>query len=127
MSLELASYDRNEKEQLKKLLAQKENVFLAWVIRNYITNAKFPVRLAVRNIEEGITPERYYLELAGLGWGSIKDILEIRIETLDLYGYGDPDGEQEETVSVYRKLSNGAKAAVRDLQKTRFHALFEEV
>jgi hypothetical protein len=125
--LELASYDLNEKRQFKELLAKRENVFLAWVIRNYITDAKFPVRLAVRNIEEENTPEGYYLELAGLGWGGIQDILEIRVETLDLYVYADPDGEQEETAKTYRSLSDGAKKAVRDLQKTRFQALFEEV
>lgn len=94
-------------------------------MRNYITGAKFPVRLAVRNIEEGNSPEGYYLELASLGWGSIQDILEIKVEALDLYGYSKPDGENEETVLIYRKLSNEAREALEDLQRTRFHALFE--
>ena len=96
---------------------------MAGVMHYYITNAKLPVRLVVRNVEKENTPEGYYLELAGLGWGRIQDILDIRDETLDLYGYGDPDGEKEETVGIYRTLSDGAKAAVRDLQKTRFHAV----
>lgn len=105
---------------------QRENIFLVWVIRNYITDAKFPVRFAIRNIEEGNTPEGYYLELESLGWGSIQDILKIRIESLDIYGHGELEEEKEETVQIYRKLPNGTKETLKDSKKTRTRALFEK-
>jgi len=73
--LGFAGYSRREKESLLPILLEQEKVFLGWLIRNHLTKADFPIRLAVKNIQEGNETESKYMGLAELGWKKVVKLL----------------------------------------------------
>ena len=123
------SYKHNEKKNLVKLIEKNQEQFLAWIISNYITAAKFPVRLAVKNIREGNETEDQYLELARLGWGITAELASVNENDLSMWDLGlDEDYEdQEELIQVYKKLSKSAKKKIEKLKETTFAEIFEDI
>ncbi|NQS90904.1 MAG: hypothetical protein HQ574_00725 [Chloroflexi bacterium] len=123
------SYKHNEKKNLVKLIEKNQVQFLAWVIRNHITDAKFPVRLAVKNLKDGNETEDKYLELARLGWGITAQLASLSENDLSMWELGlDEDYEdQEELIKVYKKLSKQAKKALNKLRDTNFADKVDEV
>ncbi len=75
-------YTQKQKEKLLPEINNKETYFLAWVMRNHITGASFPVRLAVKNLQENNTTESKYLSLASKGWERINHLLGDDFELL---------------------------------------------
>jgi hypothetical protein len=119
------SYKHNEKKKLVKLIEKDQEQFLAWVIRNHITAAKFPVRLAVKNLKAGNETEDQYLELARLGWEISAQLASVNENDLSMWDLGlDDDYEdQEELIQVYKKLSKPAKKILTKLNNTDFSNL----
>ena len=75
-------YTQKQKEKLLPEINKKETYFLAWLMRNHITGANFPVRLAVKNLQENNTTESKYLSLASKGWERIYQLLTDDFELL---------------------------------------------
>jgi len=127
--LGFGSYKHNEKKNLVKLIEKNQEIFLAWIIRNHITEAKFPVRLAVKNIQEGNITEDQYLELARLGWGITAQLSSVNESVLSMWDLGlDEDYEdQKELIKTYKKLSKAAKKEINKLRETAFKEIYENV
>ncbi len=127
--LGFGSYKHNEKKKLVELIEKNQELFLAWFIRNHITAARFPVRLAVKNIQEGNVTEDQYLELAAQGWGITAQLASVNVHTLDIWELGVIDNyeDQEDLIQVYGKLSKPAKKEIEKLRETRYSEIFENV
>lgn len=127
--LGFGSYKHNEKKNLVKLIEKNQEIFLAWIIRNHITEAKFPVRLAVKNIQEGNITEDQYLELARLGWGITAQLARVNENVLSMWDLGlDEDYEdQEELIGVYKNLSKPAKKEVAKLGDTSYREICHDI
>jgi hypothetical protein len=69
-------------------------MFFGWLIRNHLTKADFPIRLAMKNIQEGNEPESKYMSLAELGWKKVVRLLMSDYFWLD-GGVGDFDQIQK--------------------------------
>lgn len=125
--LGFGSYKHNEKKKLVELIEKNQEIFLAWIIRNHITAAKFPVRLAVKNVQEGNETEDQYLELARFGWGITAQLASVSENDLSLWELGiyDDYEDQEELIQVYKKLSKPAKKELKKLGETDFSLLVE--
>ena len=123
------SYKHSEKKKLVELIKKNQVQFLAWFIRNHITTAKFPVHLAVKNIQEGNSTEDQYLELAALGWGSILQLVSVNENDLSMWDLGviDDNEDQNELIQVYKKLSKSAKREIEKLRKTSYSEIVENV
>jgi hypothetical protein len=104
-------------------------MFLSWIIRNHITAAKFPVRLAVKNIQEGNETEDQYLDLARLGWGITAQLASVSEHDLSMWGLGlDDDYEdQEYLIQVYKKLSKPAKKELIKLRDTNYGVMCNDI
>ena len=92
--LGFAGYSRREKESLLPILLKQEKMFFGWLIRNHLTKADFPIRLAMKNIQEGNEPESKYMSLAELGWKKVVKLLMSDYFWLD-GGVGDFDQIQK--------------------------------
>ncbi len=127
--LGFGSYKRNEKKELVELIKKNQELFLAWILRNHITSAKFPVRLAVKNIQEGNTTEEHYLELAALGWSITAELARVNEHDLSMWELGmyDHDEDQEKLVQAYKKLSSPAKKELMKLRETSYTQMFENI
>ena len=123
------SYKHTEKKKLVELIKENQVQFLAWFIRNHITAAKFPVHLAVKNIQEGNATEDQYLELAALGWGSILQLVGVNENDLSMWDLGviDDYEDQNELIQVYQKLSKTAKKEIEKLRETSYSEIVENV
>ena len=102
---------------------------MVWIIRNHITAAKFPVRLAVKNLQEGNTTEDQYLELARLGWKISAQLASVSENDLRMWelGLDDDYEDQEELIQVYKKLSKPAKKELKDIRETGYSQLYKNV
>jgi len=127
--LGFGSYKHSEKKKLIELINKNQELFLAWVIRNHITEAKFPVRLAVRNIQEGNETEDQYLEIAGLGWEIATDMVRVSEHDMDMWEMGifEEDEGREYLTEIFGRLSKMAKKTIKDLQETDFLQMVENV
>ncbi len=127
--LGFGSYKHNEKKKLVELINKNQKLFLAWIFRNHITAAKFPVRLAVSNLKEGNITEDHYLELAELGWGITAQLARMNEHDLSMWELGiyDNDEDQEKLVQAYKYLSAPAKKELTKLRETSYPQLFENV
>ena len=127
--LGFGSYKRNEKKNLVKLIEKNQELFLAWIIRNHITAAKFPVRLAVKNIQEGNTTEDQFLELASLGWEISAQLARVNEHDLGMWEMGiyDDFEDQEKLIKVYKNLSKLAKKELMKLRETSYTQMFENI
>ncbi|MGB2956309.1 MAG: hypothetical protein WBB64_10130 [Anaerolineales bacterium] len=127
--LGFGSYKHNEKKKIIVLIKKTPELFLAWIIRNHITAAKFPVRLAVKNLQEGNSTEDQYLELARLGWEISAQLASVYENDLSMWELGlDEDYEdQEELIQAYKKLSKPAKKGINKLRETDYSQLVENV
>jgi hypothetical protein len=127
--LGFGSYKHNEKKKLVKLINKNQKLFLAWILRNHITAAKFPVRLAVSNLKEGNITEDHYLELAELGWGITAQLARMNEHDLSMWELGiyDHEEDQEKLVQAYKELSALAKKELTKLRETSYFQLFENV
>ena len=127
--LGFGSYKHTEKKKLVELIEKNQELFLAWFIRNHITVAKFPVRLAVKNIQEGNVTEDQYLELATLGWGITAQLASVNENDLSMWGLGvyEENEDQEDLIQVYKKLSKTAKKEMEKLRETGYSEIFENV
>jgi hypothetical protein len=133
--LGFGSYKLNEKKKLVELISKNQEIFLAWIIRNHITAAKFPVRLAVKNIQEKNVTEDQYLELARLGWGIVVELVRASENisddgrgTLRLSFYDDDDHlEYGYLIEFFRELSNPAKKEIKKLRETNFAEMVDNV
>ena len=127
--LGFGSYKHNEKKNLVEVISKNQDIFLAWIIRNHTTAAKFPVRLAVKNIQEGNETEVQYLEIAKLGWGIAAEMVRVSEHVLDLWKMGifdDIEG-REYLAETFRKLSKPAGKAIKNLKETEFILMVENV
>jgi len=127
--LGFGSYKHNEKKKLVELIEKNQNIFLAWIIRNHITAAKFPVRLAVKNVQEGNETEDQYIELAALGWGITAQLARVNENDLSMWELGmyDDYEDQENLIQVYKKLSKPAKKELMRLRETGYYQLYKNV
>ncbi len=127
--LGFGSYKHNEKKNLVELIEKNQELFLAWIIRNHITDAKFPVRLAVKNIQEGNTTEDHYLELATLGWEISAQLARVSEHDLGMWELGvyDDYEDQEDMIQVYKNLSKTAIKELGKLRETGYYQLFKNV
>ena len=127
--LGFGSYKHNEKKDIIKLIEKSPELFLAWIIRNHITAAKFPVRLAVKNLQEGNSTEDQYLELASLGWEISAQLANVSEDDLSMWelGLDDDYEDQEELIRVYMKLSKPARKEIKKLRETDYSQLVENV
>ena len=127
--LGFGSYKHNEKKNLANLIEKNMELFLAWIIRNHITEAKFPVRLAVKNIQEGNVTEDHYLEIARLGWSVSAQLARVNENELSMWGLGLDDGyeDQEDLIQSYQKLSKIAKQEIGKLRETNYSQLIENI
>lgn len=127
--LGFGSYKKTEKKNIIALIKNKHTLFLAWIIRNHITAADFPVRLAVSNIKEENVTEEKYLELAALGWRTNAHLVKVNEHDLSMWDLGVFDGyeDQEELFQIYKELSSPAKRELVKLRETNFVELFENV
>jgi len=127
--LGFGSYKHNEKKNLVELIEKNQNMFLAWIIRNHITDAKFPVRLAVKNVQEGNSTEDQYLELAAHGWGITARLARVNENDLSMWEIGvyDDYEDQEDLIQVYKKLSKMAKKELMRLRETGYFQLYRNV
>jgi len=127
--LGFGSYKHNEKKNLANIIINNQEIFLAWIMRNHITNAKFPVRLAVKNLQEGNETEDHYLEIAKLGWGIAAEMVRVREHEMDMWTMGiiDEDEGSEYLSEIFRKLSKLAIKAIKDLKETNFEQMVENV
>ncbi len=127
--LGFGSYKHNEKKKLVPLIEKNHDLFLAWIIRNHITAAKFPVRLAVKNVQEGNVTEDQYLELAALGWGITAQLASVNENDLSMWEVGMVEDyeDQEELIQVYKRLSKPAIKAIKKLKETDFKQLVDNV
>ena len=127
--LGFGSYKHNEKKNLVELISKNQEIFLAWIIRNHITAAKFPVRLAVKNIQEGNEAEVQYLEIAKLGWGIAAEMVRVSENDMDLWKMGifdDIEG-REFLAETFRNISKPAGKTIKNLKKTEFILMVENV
>jgi len=124
--LGFGSYKHNEKKKLVELIEKNQEMFLAWIIRNHITAAKFPVRLAVKNVQEGNTTEDQYLELAKLGWEITAQLASVSENDLSMWelGLDDDYEDQEELIQVYKKLSKPARKELSKQRETGYYQLY---
>ena len=127
--LGFGSYKRNKKKNFVELIEKNQKLFLAWILRNHITAAKFPVRLAVSNVQEGNTTEDQYLELASLGWEISAQLARVNEHDLSMWEIGvyDDYEDQEELIQVYKKLSKPAKKELMKLRETSYTQMFENI
>ena len=127
--LGFGSYKHNEKKNLVKVIEENQEIFLAWIIRSHITEAKFPVRLAVKNVKEGNETEDQYLELARLGWGITARLASVSEYTLSDWDMGleEDYGDREELIRVYKNLSKTAKKEIEKLRETGYAEIFENI
>ena len=127
--LGFGSYKHNEKKKLANIIINNQDNFLAWIMRNHITNAKFPVRLAVNNIQEGNETEDQYIEIAKLGWGIAAEMVRVSEHDMDMWKMGifDDDEGQEYLAEIFRGLSILAIKVIKDLKETNFKHLVENV
>jgi len=127
--LGFGSYKHNEKKNLTNIIINNQEIFLAWIMRNHITNAKFPVRLAVKNIQEGNETEDQYIEIAKLGWGIAAEMVRVSEHDMDMWKMGifDDDEGQEYLAEIFRKLSKPAGKAIKNLKETEFILMVENV
>ena len=127
--LGFGSYKHNEKKKLIELIKKNQELFLAWIIRNHITAAKFPVRLAVKNIQEGNETEDQYLELAILGWGITAQLAQVNENDLSMWELGvyEENEDQEDLIQVYKKLSKPAKKELIKMGGTNFPQIYENI
>mgnify|MGYP006291326313 CR=1 FL=1 len=88
-------FSQKEKNKLIPEINKKETLFLAWVMRNHLTGADFPARLAIRNMQENNTTESKYLKLASKGWERVFELLKDDFELLN---------EKEEIQEIIKKL-----------------------
>jgi hypothetical protein len=123
--LGFGSYKHNEKKKIIELIEKEPELFLAWIIRNHITAAKFPVRLAVKNIQEGNETEDQYLEIARLGWEISAQLASVSENDLSMWELGIYDyyEGQDELIQVYKKLSKMAKKELMRLRETGYFQL----
>jgi len=123
------SYKHTEKKKLVELIEENQVQFLAWFIRNHITTAKFPVHLAVKNIQEGNETEDQYLELAALGWGIIAQLASVNENDLSMWELGvyEENEDKEDLIQVYKKLSKSAKKEIEKLRETSYSEIVENV
>jgi len=123
------SYKHTEKKKLVEVIEKNQVQFLAWFIRNQITAAKFPVRLAVKNIQEGNETEEQYLELARLGWRINAQLAGVSENDLSMWELGvyEENEDQEDLIQVYKKLSKRAKKELNKLRDTEFEEMFEDI
>ena len=127
--LGFGSYKHTEKKKLVELIEKNQEQFLAWFIRNHITAAKFPVRLAVKNVKEGNSTEDQYLELAALGWGITAQLVSVNENDLSMWelGLDDDYEDQEDLIQVYKKLSKPAKKEIKKLSDTEYSQVVENI
>ena len=92
-------YSQKKKEKIIPDILQRETLFLAWLMRNHLTEANFPSRLAVRNMQENNTTESKYLTLAQKGWLRLRTLLHDEYELLL---------EREESQDIIRALQDTA-------------------
>ncbi len=123
------SYKHNEKKNLADIITKDQELFLAWIIRNHITAADFPARLAVKNIQEGNETEVQYLEIAKLGWGIVAKMVRVSENDMDLWKMGifDYIEGREYLAETFRKLSKPAGKVIKKLKETEFILLVENV
>lgn len=123
------SYKHNEKKNLADIITKDQELFLAWIIRNHITAADFPARLAVKNIRDGNVTEEHYLEIAKLGWGIVAEMVRVNENDMDLWKMGifdDIEGS-EYLAEIFRKLSKPAGKVIKNLKETEFILMVENV
>jgi hypothetical protein len=127
--LGFGSYKHNEKKKIIDLIEKAPDLFLAWIIRNHITAAKFPVRLAVKNLQERNETENQYLELARLGWEISSQLASVSENDLSMWelGLDDDYEDQEKLIQAYKKLSKPAKKEINKLRETDYSQLVENV
>lgn len=123
------SYKHNEKKKLLELIKRNQEMFLAWIIRNHITAAKFPVRLAVKNVQEVNSTEDQYLELAKLGWGITAQLARVNENDLSMWEIGvfDDYEDQEDLIQVYKRLSKPAMKELGKLRETSYSQQYENI
>ena len=127
--LGFGSYKHDKKKELAKLINKNQEIFLAWIIRNHKTAAKFPVRLAVTNVKEGNETEDHYLEIAKLGWGMVAEIVRVNENDMDMWKLGifdDAEG-REYLADIFKRLSKLAIKVIKELKDTDFLQLVENV
>ena len=100
-------YAQEEKEKLIPEINKNETHFLAWMMRNHLTHADFPARLAIRNMQENNTTESKYIDLAGKGWYRIHELLVDDLELLS---------EKEEHQEI-----------IKNLRETNFPDVLEDI
>jgi len=127
--LGFGSYKHNEKKKLVNLIEKNQEDFLAWIMRNHITAAKFPVRLAVKNVQEGNETEDHYLEISKMGWEIAAEMVRVSEHDMDMWKEGifDDDEGREYLAEIFRKISKLALKAIKDLKDTDFMQLVENV
>jgi len=127
--LGFGSYKHNEKKNLVELIEKNQEDFLAWIMRNHITAAKFPVRLAVKNVQEGNETEDHYLEISKMGWEIAAEMVRVSEHDMDMWKEGifDDDEGREYLAEIFRKISKLALKAIKDLKDTDFMQLVENV
>lgn len=127
--LGFGSYKHSEKKKLLELIQRNQKLFLAWIIRNHITGADFPVRLAVSNLREGNLTEDKYLELAALGWGITAQLAGATENDLSMWDLGVYEAEEgrSELISAFRGLSKPARKEIVKLRDTNYVEIFENV
>jgi hypothetical protein len=127
--LGFGSFKHNEKKKLKEMIQEKPLVFLAWIIRNHITAADFPVRLAVRNLKEGNETEDKYLEMASLGWRSVAELVSISETVMSMWEHGiiDDYDDRKELITIYEGLSKSARKEISKLRDTGFSEIYEDI
>lgn len=127
--LGFGSYKHNEKKNLIKVIDKNQDNFLAWIIRNHVTAAKFPVRLAVNNVQEGNETENQYIELARLGWGITAQLARISENVMGMWEVGVIDGneDKEGLFNIFNGLSKPAKKEIIKLRETGFPEIYEDI
>jgi len=109
--LGFAGYSRQEKEELLPLVEDQEPLFLGWLIRNHLTGADFPIRLAIKNIQEENEVESKYFDLAKLGWKKVAELL-----TSDYVWLEEARGGFDQTQSMIQGLrETGLLDMLRDV------------
>lgn len=127
--LGFGSYKHNEKKNLLKKIQTTPRIFLAWIIRNHITGADFPVRLAVSNLREGNETEDKYLEIAALGWRRTAQLASTSENDLSMWDLGiyEEEGGRGELVNAFKGLSKSARKEIVKLRDTAYAEIYENV
>jgi hypothetical protein len=131
--LGFSSYKHNEKKKIINSIEQKQELFLAWIISGYISDAKYPVRLAVHNIKEGNEVENQYLELARLGWRNTAQLASVNAHIMDTWDGGyyyeneEINDDEGELKKIYMHLSKLAKNEIDKLRETSFVEMIDNV